>query len=96
LHIVCPWCKPLVEQSSLRHTHSAQTDKWTALAACHILTFNYSMTRSAVLPIIQRKYSSFAQTFLISWVDSVLYEKIFLIKLIFTIYKPQNSILPSK
>jgi hypothetical protein len=26
LHVTCPWCKPLAEQSSLRHAHSAQTD----------------------------------------------------------------------
>jgi hypothetical protein len=26
LHVSCPWYKPVVEQSSLRHAHSAQAD----------------------------------------------------------------------
>jgi hypothetical protein len=38
--------KPLVEQSSLHHAHSAQTDyNWTTLAESHHLTLSYSMTR---------------------------------------------------
>jgi hypothetical protein len=47
LHVVCPWCKPLVEQSSLHHAHRAQTGyNWTTLAAYHRLTLSYSMARS--------------------------------------------------
>jgi hypothetical protein len=26
LHVACPWCEPLVEQSSLCHAHLVQTD----------------------------------------------------------------------
>jgi hypothetical protein len=45
LHVACPWCKSLTEQSTLRHAHSAQKDyNWTTLAACHCTTLSYGMT----------------------------------------------------
>jgi hypothetical protein len=46
LHIAFPWCKPLVQQSSLRHARSTQIDfGWTTLRAQHCLLLSYSMTR---------------------------------------------------
>jgi hypothetical protein len=45
LHTACPWCKPIVEHSSLHHARSAQTDSnRTTFTACHFLTLSYSMT----------------------------------------------------
>lgn len=43
LHIVCPWCRPALEQSCLCHIHRVQY--WITLAACQSLTFSYSITR---------------------------------------------------
>jgi hypothetical protein len=51
-------------KSYLRHDRSGQTDNWTTLAACHRLQNGQV---SAVLPIMQLKYSNTVLNFLISF-----------------------------
>jgi hypothetical protein len=40
LHVACPWCKTLVEQSSLCHAHLAQTD-WTEPHLQHVTVWHW-------------------------------------------------------
>jgi hypothetical protein len=46
LHVACPRCKPVVQLSSLHHTHSAQANySWTTFSVCHHLTLRKSTTK---------------------------------------------------
>jgi hypothetical protein len=45
INVARPWCKPLVQQPSLYHNHSAQMGNWITFTACCWLTLSYCMTR---------------------------------------------------
>jgi hypothetical protein len=58
INVARPWCKPPVQQPSLRHTHSAQVN-YTRSMSLFDPELQYDQA-SAVLPIMQRKYSNTA------------------------------------